>query len=143
MLAELEPQLDREHAALLARDLAALESGADSRQLLLARLTKLEDERRAACTLHGFGADKHGLAKLLEWCDPQRSLTNHYQECMARAERCRDRNDRNAALVAARMHRIEGMLSALVGEPNAVTTYGRAGGTTRAPVAGRVLSFEA
>ncbi len=142
-LAELEPQLDREYEALASRDLAALESAADSRQLLLARLAKLEDERRAACSLHGYPPDREGLARLLEWCDPARSLTNHYQECLARAERCRAGNERNAALVAARMARVAGMLNALTGDSQRANTYARDGGNARSALAGRVVSLEA
>jgi flagellar biosynthesis/type III secretory pathway chaperone len=141
VLAELECQLDREHEALAARDLTALEAAADTRQLHMVRLLKLEDERRAACSSHGFAADLRGLGQLLEWCDPQRRLANYYRDCVARAERCRASNDRNAALVTARMAQIEGMLGVLAG-PTSAPLYGPRS-KPAAPQSGARLSVEA
>lgn len=141
VLAELERQLDREHEALAARDLAALEAAADTRQLHMVRLLRIEDERRATCSLHGFAADLRGLAQLLEWCDPKHKLANYYQECVSLAERCRASNDRNAALVAARMARIEGLLGVLSG-PTAAPLYGP-GSKPASPQSGARLSVEA
>jgi flagellar biosynthesis/type III secretory pathway chaperone len=141
VLAELESQLDREHEALAARDLSSLEAAADTRQLHMVRLLKIEDERRAACRLHGFAADLRGLAQLLEWCDPKQRLANYYSECVARAERCRASNDRNAALVAARMARIEGLLGVLAG-PASASLYGP-GSKAASPHSGARLSVEA
>ena len=45
-LGEFETLLDKEHGALRARDIDALEALADARQASLVRLLKIEDERR-------------------------------------------------------------------------------------------------
>lgn len=142
VLAELESQLDREHEALAARNLEALESAADTRQLHMQRLLKIEDERRTACSMHGFAPDLRGLAQLIAWCDPKRTLASFYEECVTRAERCRASNDRNAALVAARMSRIENMLGALAGPAGQTPSYGP-GAKSRTPLAGGRLNVEA
>jgi hypothetical protein len=73
-LGEFETLLDREHGALRARDIDALEALADARQASLVRLLKLEDERRGLCSMHGYETDLTGLAKLIAWCDPARTL---------------------------------------------------------------------
>ena len=80
-LAEFEALLDREHAALATRDIDALEALADARQSSITQLLKLEDERRGVCSMLGYDTDLAGLAKLIAWCDPQRTLARPYEEC--------------------------------------------------------------
>ncbi len=141
-LVELELQLDREYAALAKRDTTALEEAADARAWQMTRLVKLEDERRSACATYGYPTDIRDLAAMLAWCNPERTLGHHYQDCVARAIRCRDANSRNAALVNARMSRIEGMLGALTGAADPARVYGR-DGSKRQQSSGRMLSAEA
>jgi flagellar biosynthesis/type III secretory pathway chaperone len=143
-LAEFETLLDKEHVALRARDIDALEALADARQASLVRLLKLEDERRGLCSMHGYDADLVGLAKLIAWCDPARSLLKRYDECSTRAKRCRDLNDRNGILVGAQMKRVEGLLGAITGVGREPQAYGPRGmGNPYAANAGNVLSAEA
>ena len=73
-LAEFEALLDREHAALRTRDIDALEALAEARQSSITRLLKLEDERRGVCSMLGYDTDLAGLARLIAWCDPRRTL---------------------------------------------------------------------
>ena len=84
-LAEFEALLDREHAALRQRDIDALEALADARQASVIGLLKLEDERRSLCSMLGYDTDLAGLARLIAWCDPQRTLARPYEECATRA----------------------------------------------------------
>ncbi|HTU65514.1 MAG TPA: flagellar protein FlgN [Steroidobacteraceae bacterium] len=143
-LAEFETLLDKEHGALRSRDIDALEALADARQASLVRLLKIEDERRGLCSLHGYDTDLMGLAKMLAWCDPSRSLATRYDECSARAKRCRDANDRNGILVGAQMKRVEGLLGAITGSNGEPRAYGPRGTVNPyAASAGRVLSAEA
>ena len=141
-LGEFETLLDKEHGALRARDIDALEALADARQASLVRLLKLEDERRGLCSLHGYETDLTGLAKLIAWCDPTRSLMKRYDECSTRARRCRDLNDRNGILVGAQMKRVEGLLGAITGAP-AKPTYGPRQAGMYGSTAGQVISAEA
>ena len=143
-LGEFEALLDREHVALRARDIDALEALADARQASLVRLLKIEDERRGLCSMHGHDTDLVGLARLLAWCDPNRSLAQRYEECSTRAKRCRDLNDRNGILVGAQMKRVEGLLGAITGAGREPQAYGPRGTSNPyAASAGRVLSAEA
>jgi flagellar biosynthesis/type III secretory pathway chaperone len=91
----------------------------------------------------GYDTDLTGLAKLIGWCDPRRSLAPAYDECATRARRCRDLNDRNGILVGAQMKRVEGLLGAITGTPaqrsygpRQAASYGGSGG-------GQVISAEA
>ena len=143
-LSEFESLLDQEHGALARRDIDTLESLADARQSSIVRLLKLEEERRSLCGMHGFDVDLQGLAKLISWCDPARTLARPYDECSRRARKCRDLNDRNGILVGAQIKRVEGMLGALTGagaEPPGYGPRGQAG--AYAAAAGSVLSAEA
>lgn len=141
-LAEFEALLEREHAALRKRDIDALEALADARQSSLTHLLKLEDERRSVCSMLGYETDLRGLARLIAWCDPRRSLARAYDECADRARRCRDLNDRNGILVGAQMKRVEGLLGAITGN-QAPRAYGPRGVAGYASPSGQVLSAEA
>jgi flagellar biosynthesis/type III secretory pathway chaperone len=143
-LTEFEALLDREHGALAKRDIDTLEALADDRQTNIVRLLKIEEERRSLCGMLGYDPDLTGLAKLIAWCDPARTLARPYDECAHRARRCRDLNDRNGILVGAQIKRVEGMLGALTGaaaEPRAYGPRGQANPYSTA--AGTVLSAEA
>jgi len=143
-LAEFEILLDREHGALRTRDIDALEALADARQASVIQLLKIEDERRSMCGMLGYDTDLTGLAKMLAWCDPQRILAKHYDECAARAKKCRDLNDRNGVLVGAQMKRVEGLLGAMTGTSAEPRSYGPRGhANAYAPAAGKVISAEA
>jgi len=142
-LTEFEGLLAAEHAALLSRDIDALEALAEARQASVVRLLKIEDERRSLCSMLGFDTDLGGLAKLLAWCDPARSLHQHYEECATRATRCRDQNDRNGVLVGAQIKRVEGLLGAMTGADNGARSYGPRGQSNPYASSGSVLSAEA
>lgn len=143
-LTEFEALLDREYGALAKRDIDALESLADTRQASILRLLKIEEERRSVCGMLGYDTDLQGLARLIAWCDPARTLARPYDECATRARKCRDLNDRNGILVGAQIKRVEGLLGALTGanpEPRAYGPRGQANPYSAA--SGTVLSAEA
>ncbi len=126
-LSELEELLKREHEVLAAKNVAAIERAALVRQEKMSQLSRTEEERRALCALHGFTADWVGLESLMQWCDPQGTLLSRLRECAQRAIRCRDLNDRNGILVAARLKQVEGLLAALTGGAQQPVTYGPKG----------------
>ena len=53
--------------------------------------------------------------------------------------RCRDLNDRNGVMVAARMKRVSELLQALTGRVARAATYGPRGGYGTRPPSGRML----
>ena len=142
-LSEFEILLDQEHGALASRNIEALESLAESRQASIIRLLKIEDERRSLCGMLGYETDLQGLARLIAWCDPSRTLARPYDECATRARKCRDLNDRNGVLVGAQIKRVEGMLGALTGTASEPRSYGPRGQSNPYASAGSVLSAEA
>ena len=139
LLAELQELLTQESRVLETSDIQALETTTRARQERMGALARLEEQRRSLCSLHGYSADRTGLEALMAWCDPEGSLLSRLRECAERAVRCRDLNDRNAIVVAARLKRVEGMLDALTGRPTRSDTYGPKGYGNSNGRPGRVL----
>lgn len=139
LLAELQDLLARESRVLETSDVQTLESTTRARQERMGALARIEEQRRSLCALHGFSADRAGLEGLMGWCDPDGTLLPRLRECADRAVKCRDLNDRNGIVVAARLKRVEGMLDALTGRPARSDTYGPRGYTDSNTRPGRVL----
>lgn len=126
-LAQLETLLDREHELLLANDVEELDRAGEARHACVGALLHVEDERRSLCRMMNVPADPQGLERLLRWCDPSSTLQRRWADCSQRAGRCRDLNDRNGALVTARLKKVEGLLEVLTGRANQPKVYGRQG----------------
>ena len=142
-LGEFASLLDKEHGALRGRDIDALETLADARQASVVKLLKIEEERRSLCSMLGYDTDLTGLAKLIAWCDPARTLAKRHEEWATRARDCRDLNTRNGILVGAQIKRVEGLLGAMTGASAEPRAYGPRGQTNPYASSGKVLSAEA
>ncbi|MET0282595.1 MAG: flagellar protein FlgN [Steroidobacteraceae bacterium] len=142
LLAVLETQLQQEHLLLSNNDVDGLEAASSARQNTVAKLLRIDDERRSLCRLMGQSADQFGIGRLLAWCDPAGSLAAAQGQCTIQAERCRQQNDRNGALVAARLNRITGMLDMLA-DNTGPRTYEAHGAARGAVASGRMLSISA
>jgi flagellar biosynthesis/type III secretory pathway chaperone len=127
-LAQLEGLLEREHTLLLDNDIEEFERAGELRQACVTTLMRIEDERRNLCQMSNVPTDMHGLQRLLTWCDPDRSLQTRWADCAELAIRCRNSNERNGALVSARLKRVEGLLETLTGRANQPKIYARQGG---------------
>lgn len=127
-LARLEELLDKEHEYLLANAIEDLERAGEERQSCIVALVAIEDERRSLCRMMNVPPDATGLDKLLTWCDPSHRLKTRWAACGDRAARCRSLNDRNGALVSARLKRVEGMLDVITGRSKQPKMYGNKGG---------------
>jgi len=138
-LSQLEEALQHEREVLEARDVAAVEHAAFTRQQQIAELARLESERRALCSMHGHTPDKTGLDNLMKWCDSQGSLSPKLRECFERATRCRELNERNGILVAARLKHVEGRLAVLKGRGWRPDTYSSDGAASPERSPGRAL----
>jgi flagella synthesis protein FlgN len=141
-LTELAGLLDREHTLLAANDVETLAGVMAQRALSVGKLLNAEEERRNLCRMHGRGVDAAGVMQLMSWCDPHGTLRTRWEECGKGAARCRELNDRNGALVMARMKRVETLLTALTGQPREMPTYGPKGACAPAR-SGRMLATEA
>ena len=139
-LAQLETLLDREHEFLVANDVDGLDRASESRQACVGELLRIEDERRSLCRMMNVPTDAQGLERLLRWCDPSNSMQRRLGDCHQRATRCRELNERNGALVTARLKKVEGMLDVLTGRANQPKVYGRQGMFQQPKANARVLA---
>ncbi len=141
-LLELAALLDREHGYLEANDVVSLEGASHERQRCVARILRVDEERRTLCSTMKYSLDLKGLEALIRWCDPKGTLAGGWAECSAAAGRCRQLNDRNGALVAARLKHVQARLGTLIESRREPVTYGPRGayGPT---AAGRVVTTEA
>jgi flagellar biosynthesis/type III secretory pathway chaperone len=126
-LRDLEELLKREFDVLGAKNIAAIERAALVRQEKIAHLARTEEQRRQLCRMHGYSPDWVGLESLMGWCDPEGTLLSRLRECARRATRCRDLNNQNGTLVAARLKHVEGLLGALNRGAGQPVTYGPKG----------------
>jgi flagellar biosynthesis protein FlgN len=141
-LNELSTILDREHGFLQANDVVSLEATTRERQRCVARIFRVDEERRALCLDLGRPLDLAGLEGLIRWCDPKGMLAGRWAECSEAAARCRKLNDRNGALVAARLKHVQARLGTLIESRREAVTYGPRGAYSQAP-SGRVVATEA
>ena len=141
-LAELARLLDREHQHLVANDVVALESAIRERQQCVARIVRVDAERSALCRKLKHTPDAKGLEALLRWCDAQGTLAAGWARCAELARKCRELNDRNGALVGARLKHVQGRLAVLLSSRGDTVAYGKKGGYG-APNVGRVVATEA
>jgi flagella synthesis protein FlgN len=139
LLGDLEALLAEESLVLETSNIQVLETTTRARQERMGALVRIEEQRRSLCAAHGFSADRAGLEGLMTWCDSEGKLLSRLRECAERAVRCRDLNDRNGIVVAARLKRVEGMLDTLTGRPTRSDTYGPKGYTGSNSRPGRVL----
>lgn len=131
-LAELAELLEREHAVLAKNgSIDELEEACEARQICMGTLLRIEDERRGILRLFGLPDAPSSLDALLGNCDADGSLRRRWTATLDQARRCRELNDRNGALVGARMRRIEGLLDVLTGQRSAPMLYGPRGRMAR------------
>jgi flagellar biosynthesis/type III secretory pathway chaperone len=90
----------------------------------------------------GYTLDLEGLERLIRWCDPDGILAGGWAECSAAAARCRELNDRNGALVAARLQHVQARLGTLIESHRETVTYGPRGAYSQTS-SGRVVATEA
>src|SRR5262249_38620815 len=141
-LNELSVALERERGHLEANDVVSLEGAARERQRCVARIFRVDERRRALCSDLGYSVDVMGLARLIRWCDPTGTLADGWAESSRAAARCRLLNDRNGALVAARLKHVQERLGPLIESRREPVTYGPRGAYGLCS-AGRVVATEA
>jgi flagellar biosynthesis/type III secretory pathway chaperone len=123
LLGSLEQLLRSEADILRGDDVDAIEHIGSARHQCIDALTGLEAERAEACRLLASGSGREGFEKLLDWCDPARSLRARWLANLDCARRCKDLNDRNGAVVSARLNRVQHLLAQLRGA-SPPSTYG-------------------
>jgi len=142
LLEELSRLLEKEHEYLVASEVVSLEEASRARQRCVARILALDEERRVLCLASGRTHDAKGVQELLRWCDPQGTLAAVWAKCLAVAASCRKLNDRNGALVGARLKHVQERLGVLIESRRETVTYG-ARGAHATGGSGRVLATKA
>jgi flagellar biosynthesis/type III secretory pathway chaperone len=115
LLAELESLLQTEHAMLHQDDIDALERIGRARQHCVQQLSHIDRERIDVCRRLSLGEGRPALARLHAWGDPSGALERRWLANLDVARRCRDVNDGNGAIVAAKLARVRHTLGALRG----------------------------
>jgi flagellar biosynthesis/type III secretory pathway chaperone len=126
-LGELTVLLDREYTFMTANDVESLGEAMRERHQCVARILKVDDERRVLCRSLNRPHDLKGLEALLKWCDPQGTLASAWADCTAAAIKCRSQNDRNGALAGARLQNVQARLGVLIDGRRETVTYGPRG----------------
>jgi flagellar biosynthesis protein FlgN len=126
-LAELITFLEREHEQLRASDVTALESAIREHQRSVARVIRTDEARASLCRELGYGADARGFEEVMRWCDPEKILAPQWARCTAIASQCRALNDRNGALVGARLRHVQARLATLIQGRGETVSYGPRG----------------
>ena len=142
LLSDLMQLLDREHACLQGEDAAALEKTAQDRQKCVSAIYRCDEERRLLCRNTGRSENLQGLQELMRWCDPTGTLAPAWAQCSAAAANCRKLNDRNGALVSARLKHVQNRLGVLVAGRRDGVTYGRRG-SDLPPTGSRLVATKA
>lgn len=142
LLSELAQLLDREHACLEGEDATALEKTAQERQKCVGAIYRCDEERRALCRGTNRPENLQGLQDLMRWCDPKGTLAPGWAQCSAAAANCRKLNDRNGALVNARLKHVQGRLGVLIEGRRDSVTYGRRGNDVP-PTGSRLVATKA
>ncbi len=129
----LESALAGERTALEERDAAALHEAGAGKQDFLSRLDELDGQRRRLLADHGYPADQGGVEAVLADCTPAHPLGALWRELGAVADRCRDMNAANGAIVHLRRRQIGRALDVLRGAPEGTApVYGADGSSGRA-----------
>ena len=110
--AQLIHVLDEEREALNVADAKALNRSGEAKQMLMRRLEQLDLERLHLCSTSPEAAQQVDT----QWRELLKSLTV-----------CRDRNQRNGALVGQRLAQVRKALAVLTGNDAQTGTYGQNG----------------
>ncbi len=131
-LQRLADSLERERAALEARDGEALERVVAEKDRILDQTSRLHQRRAALLQRCGFSNDEEGLQDCMAQCSPNlsRELAPLWRKLRARMEWCRDQNLVNGRILEQNMRCIRQTLSILRDCPQPLELYGPEGTTS-------------
>jgi len=126
LLSELAQLLDNESRIVSGDDIEAIAAIGSTRQRCIAALTRLDAERNDACRMLSFGSGPAAIARIYQWCDVGGALNARWLANLELARRCQKLNDRNGAVVTARLSRVQQLLMQIRGK-NAPPVYSARG----------------
>ncbi len=115
LLLELHRVLEQETGVVSGEDADAIASIGTNRHRCVNRLAQLASERSDPGRMLSFGSDGAGLAKLFDWADPGATLRAKWNANLELARRCKSINDKNGAIGAAKLDRVQKLLGKLRG----------------------------
>ncbi|HEX4376022.1 MAG TPA: flagellar protein FlgN [Steroidobacteraceae bacterium] len=115
LLVTLQTVLEAETAIVSSEDATAIANIGSNRQRCVDRLFQLGEERSQTSHMLSFGSDPAGLESMFEWADPSRHLRNRWSNNLQLARHCKALNERNGAIVAAKLDRVQQLLQKLRG----------------------------
>lgn len=126
LLVELKTVLEQETDIVRGDDTDAIQRIGSNRHRCVDRLSRIGVERTDTGRMLSFGSDRAGMEKLLDWVDPTAALRSRWLANLELARRCKALNDRNGAIVAAKLDRVQQLLGKLRGA-TAPSVYGPKG----------------
>jgi flagellar biosynthesis protein FlgN len=115
LLVQLQVVLEHETAIVSGEDADAIARIGSNRQNCVDALSRLGQERNDTSRMLSFGADQDGLNQMFDWADPSRALRARWVNNLALARQCKALNDRNGAIVAAKLGHVRQLLQNLRG----------------------------
>ena len=115
LLAELQSVLERETGIVSGDDADAIARIGSNRHHCIDALSRLGVERDDTSRMLSFGTDQAGLNRMFDWADPSQALRRRWSSNLELARRCKALNDRNGAIVAAKLDRVQQLLRNLRG----------------------------
>jgi flagella synthesis protein FlgN len=115
LMVELEGLLQHEVEILKGEDADRIARIGAVRHRCVEALMRLEVERADLTRMLSFGEGAGAIDRLLQWCDEDGALRQRWQANLDSARRCKDINDRNGAIVGARLRRVQALLAAIRG----------------------------
>lgn len=115
LLGEFEGVLHQETDILRGDDAEAIARIGNNRHGYVDSLSRLDAERNSTCRMLSFGSGPGAMIRLLEWADPSGELKVRWSQNLDLARRCKVINDRNGAIVSAKLGRVQQLLGKLRG----------------------------
>jgi flagellar biosynthesis/type III secretory pathway chaperone len=115
LLSELQGVLEQETEVVSGDDAEAIQRIGSNRHRCVERLAQLAAERSDTGRMLSFGSDGPGLARLIDWADPSAALRAQWRINLDLARRCQAINDKNGAIVTAKLERVRQLLGKLRG----------------------------
>ena len=128
----LRESLQDERHALETQDNDALNSALTIKGVCVQRLKELEKRRTDICDACGFTAGPEQMDRMLDWCDLDSGIADHWQHLMGIVSDCNALNLANGAIIRLRQQMVDTSLAVLRGTESVPDTYQREGASSAA-----------
>lgn len=127
--AVLRQQLADEAAALAGNNADLLESMVVEKNETVRKLEQLEQKRQKLFDEAGFASNRYGADACIEWCDPDGTVTQAWEQLLEEMEVCRHQNRVNGTAVEHSRRNVQHLLDLLRGQLQTGRLYDPTGET--------------